>query len=66
MPSPAQPIKATLFVDVINNGNKQSTTPFTVTAYADQALTNPIGVGGGYDGPQWVHPAHGARIGYVA
>lgn len=43
MPSPAQPIKATLFVDVINNGNKQSTTPFTVTAYADQALTNPIG-----------------------
>jgi hypothetical protein len=32
-----------LQVDVINSGNTQLTTPFTVTAYADQALTQPIG-----------------------
>jgi hypothetical protein len=43
MPTPARPITATLQVDVINSGNAQLTTPFTVTAYADQALTQPIG-----------------------
>jgi hypothetical protein len=43
MPTPAHPVTATLQVDVINSGNTQITTPFTVTAYADQALTQPIG-----------------------
>jgi len=43
VPTPARPITVTLFVDVINSGNIQSTIPFTVTAYADKALTHPIG-----------------------
>lgn len=43
VPAPARPITVTLFVDVINSGNIQSTIPFTATAYADKALTHPIG-----------------------
>ena len=42
MSTPARPITATLFVAVVNSGNIQSTIPFTVTAYADKALTRPI------------------------
>jgi hypothetical protein len=43
VPTPPQPVAATLYVDVINSGNVQNPQPFTVTAYEDQALTRPIG-----------------------
>lgn len=42
-PTPSDTVSVTLSVRVYNNGNTHTTNPFTVTFYADSALTEVIG-----------------------
>jgi len=41
--TPTGTLTVTLSIKMVNNGNTSSAVPFTVTAYGDKALTQPIG-----------------------